>query len=439
MEGGSKLPVHADAGAGGILLVSCYELGHPPLGIAWPAAFLERAGFGPVLVDVAVDPLEDDTVRRARLVFISTPMHTALALGLRIAERVRSLNPSAEIVFFGHYAVLHRSLLLHRLADRVLGGEVEEAMVAIARCGAKDPTKEPREIVMSRLDFPPPSRDGLPPLGRYSRLVIDGEERWAGAVESSRGCLHACKHCPIPPVYRGRIFVVSADAVLDDVRALVRQGARHVTFADADFLNAPTHSIRIVRQMHEEHPDLTFDFTAKVEHILEHAAMMPELSRRGCLFVVSAIESLSNRVLEILEKGHTREDIDRALRILDGAGLALRPSLLPFTPWSSLDDYIELLAFIEARDLVANVDPVQLTVRLLVPPGSLLENHPAMTPHLRGLDRSGMTWLWDHPDPRMDALHREVTSIVRGLAPGERQVVSARSRDVPRLTEPWFC
>lgn len=448
---------------GEILLVSCYELGHQPLGVAWPKAFLERSGFHPTVLDLSTDPLDDERIQSARLVAISTPMHTALALGVRAAERVRMLNPSAHIVFLGLYAVLNQRVLVPRLADSVLGGELEGALVALAESLAtsRRPNTLDDVALKVKLDFPPPSRNGLPGLERYARLVHLGRERLAGAVEATRGCLHLCRHCPIPPVYGGRIFAVREEVVLADIAALAALGAEHITFSDPDFLNAPSHARRIARALHHTHPELTFDFTAKVEHLIKNADLLAELARHGALFVVSAVESLSDRVLEILDKGHTRTDVYRALHIARKARLTLRPSLLPFTPWSTLDDYLELLELIAAEDLIGSVDPVQLTVRLLVPPGSLLERHPQMIPHLGSLMPEALGWSWKHPDPRMDALQHAVSAIAEregavdpartfellweaaATEVGSTAVRPAfrrpQTREVPRLTEPWFC
>src|SRR5207237_198256 len=85
---------------------------------------------------------------------------------------------------------------------------------------------------------------------------------------------------------------------------------------------------------------------------------------------------LSDVVLANLEKGHTKVDVAGAITILRHVGIAPRPTFVPFTPWSTLDDYLELLDFLEAHDLVDHVDPVQLTIRLLVPPRSLLLTPP---------------------------------------------------------------
>src|SRR5205807_4634599 len=106
--------------------------------------------------------------------------------------------------------------------------------------------------------------------------------------------------------------------------------------------------------------------------------ILGELAAAGCVFVVSAVESLSDRVLGILDKGHTRADVFAALALARAAGLVLRPSFVAFTPWTTRDDYLDLLDWVDREALWDHVDPVQWTIRLLVPPGSLLERHQAM-------------------------------------------------------------
>ena len=453
---------------GAILLVSCYELGHQPLGTAWPVAFLERAGFAPEQLDLAVEQLDPERVRRARLVALSAPMHTALRLGLAAARRIREINPDCVLLCFGLYAQLNREYLRSQGIDAVLAGESEAALVALAErldAGTWQRGTEPPTVpVMERLAFPMPRRAGLPTLGRYAALERDGRRVPAAAVEASRGCLSRCRHCPIPPVYGGRFFVVPVDVVLGDVRQVVSAGARHVTFADADFLNGPGHALRVTQALHAEFPDVTFDITAKIEHLLRHRALLPELAATGCVFVVSAVESLSNRVLTILDKGHDRADVETALGLVTAAGIALRPTFVPFTPWTTLDDYREMLDFVAVHDLIDAVDPLQYGLRLLLPPGSLLLERPELTPHLRGLEPAALSWRWQHPDPRMEALQRDVSAATRaGAAEGTdslemfdrvwelaRAAAQApRGRPAtqwtvprprhPRLTEPWFC
>ena len=461
---------------GAILLVSCYELGHQPNGIALPMGFLEQAGYAPAGLDIAVEKVDLERIKRARFVGISVPMHTALRLGVRVAELIRETNPSCHICFYGLYASLNAKYLLDHVADSVIGGEYEAPLVqlieALARGDSLDYVEgvsHRRTIVgpyLKRLPFAVPSRDGLPAFERYALLEHDGAQRVVGYVEASRGCLHHCLHCPIVPVYEGRFFIVPAEVVLEDVRRQVRAGATHITFGDPDFLNGPGHSLSIVRAMHGEFPRVTFDFTAKIEHILKHRVIFSELGSLGCLFVISAVESFSDLVLAKLEKGHTRADVLAALEIVRQAGITLRPSLVPFTPWATLDDYLELFDIVESRELIDATDPVQYTIRLLIPPGSALLARSDVHRFLGPLDQTGFQYQWTHPDPRMDKLHREVSAAVEAAAGASEDPVATfdRLRAIayrfadrqppapmvsrpqspdrhrpPRLTEAWFC
>src|SRR5438132_263887 len=276
-------PLRAD---GAVLLLSCYELGHQPLALASPLAFLERAGFAPAALDLSVEPFDPGRVTRARLVAISVPMHTALRLGTRVAEEVRRVNPGCHVCFYGLYASLNADYLLANGGDSVLGGEFEAALVALVEAletGRSGPIEgvhlrdHPARPVLKRMAFLPPSRDTLPALKSYAHLEENGSRRLVGYVEASRGCLHHCLHCPIPPVYGGRFFVVPQEVVLADIDRLVRAGATHITFGDPDFLNGPGHSMAVTRAVHAAWPSLTFAFTAKVEHLLSREAIRPSL------------------------------------------------------------------------------------------------------------------------------------------------------------------
>ena len=449
---------------GEILLIACYELGHQPLSIAWPAAFLERAGYRPGVLDVSVEPLDAETIRRARVIAVSVPMHTALRIGVTAAAEIRALNPAAHIAFYGHYAMLNADELLGTSADSVLAGEIEDELVELVRrLEASDDRVAASRTVLAKLAFPVPARAALPALKKYARLERGGRQELAAYVEASRGCKHLCRHCPIPPVYGGRFFVVPVETVLADVRQQVAAGAGHVTFGDPDFLNGPRHALAVARAVHGEFPALTFDFTAKIEHLLRERAHLPELAALGCAFIVSAAESLDDRVLGHLAKGHTRADLAEALRAVRGAGIAPRPTWVAFTPWTTLEGYREWLDFLAAEELVDHVDPVQYGIRLLVPPGSLLLELPEMRAHLGEKVSGGFHCRWTHPDPRVDQLADDVAALVAaaadrtedaavtfervralaaraaGVAPPPPLALASDRRRPPRLTEPWFC
>jgi radical SAM superfamily enzyme YgiQ (UPF0313 family) len=471
---------------GAILLISCYELGHQPIGAAQAGGFLEQAGYAPRSLDVSIEEFDPERVKQAAVVGISVPMHTALRLGVRITGLVRQVNPSCSVCFYGLYASINADYLLRDTADFVVGGEYETPLVLLMNALEQGRDRPTIDGVSHRgrisapflnrtpFVFPVPARHSLPPLDRYARLEHQGERRVAGYVEASRGCLHTCRHCPIVPVYEGRFFLVPHDVVLADIRQQVEAGATHITFGDPDFLNGPGHSLSIVRTMHAEFPHVTFDITAKIEHLLKRRTIFPELAERGCLFVISAVESFSNTVLNRLAKGHTRADIIMALDIVRGAGISIRPSLVAFTPWTTLDDYLDMFDTVEAQDLIDAIDSVQYSIRLLIPPGSALldgshenGNHEAapVQPFLGPLDQAGFQYHWTHPDPRMDRLQTSITTAVEDAAKlGEDtrvtfdrlRALAYRMADrepplpchtgtsdekprLPRMSEPWFC
>ena len=461
------------------LLISCYELGHQPFSLASPAARLKSEGYNVSVVDAAIEPVPEDIVRRAGFIGISVPMHTAMRVGMDLSRRIRILNPGAHLCFYGLYATLNAEYLLSHGADSVIGGEFEQPLCDLvgklcdgeSSAAIADPTSAggaDGAPNLTRQSWLVPNRDTLPGLKRYAQLDNGIESLPAGYTETTRGCLHTCLHCPITPVYNGRFFAVPADVVLADVEQQVRMGARHITFGDPDFLNGPTHVLRILRRMSDVHPGLTFDFTTKIEHILRHPSFFPEARDLGGIFVVSAVESVSDLVLERLRKGHTRDDVVRALAILREADLPMRPSLVAFTPWATMDDYLDLLDFVEVHDLVDHIDPVQYTIRLLVPPGSALLAEADTRSWIGELDEASFTYAWRHDDGRMDRLHQRVSRLVEEAdASGEERVnrrvfhrirclaaeaagveapseqpfhdIPLKRRRVPRLTEAWFC
>ncbi len=228
----------------------------------------------------------------------------------------------------------------------------------------------------------------------------DGGHETAGYTEATRGCKHLCRHCPIVPVYGGRFRVVQRDVVLEDIASQIAAGARHVTFGDPDFFNGPAHAVAVVLTLHDRFPNVTYDVTVKIEHLVQQARHLPVLRDTGCLFITSAVEAFDDHVLEIFDKRHSSQDFVSALRLLRDLGIAMNPTFVAFTPWTTLDAYADFLLTIHRLDLVGNVAPVQYAIRLLIPEGSYLLKVPGLDAFLDGFDAEALCYRWVHPDPR---------------------------------------
>lgn len=450
-----------------VLLVACYESGFQPLSLARPAAVMRCRGLKVLTADLSVQALQDVPAADVACIALSAPMHTALSLGVSAARALRARYPEAPICFYGLYASLNAEYLRAAgLADAVLAGEVEErladwAQTVIGRRNGAGPSAS-MEPCLTRLHLPAPDRRGLPRLSAYARFVAaDGAVVMAGQTEASRGCLHTCGHCPVVPVYGGRFFVADFDAVTSDMQQQIAAGARHISFGDPDFLNGPKHSLRLAEWLHAHDPRVTFDFTAKVEHLLRYPRYVEAFKTLGAAFVVSAFESIHDDVLAKLDKGHSVADMERVVSFLRAVELPLHPTWIPFTPWSSLEGYIQLLSWIEARGLVNAVAPLQLSLRLLIPPRSWLLKRFSACAWLGALQPDRFAYAWRHPNPAVDALQQRLEALTNALgedwkhasvfrqaralayeAAGRTDVPEAllpQRPPPPRLTEDWFC
>jgi hypothetical protein len=429
-------------------------MGRQPFGLASPAAWLRQRGHAVICTDLAREVFPVEAVNCAHLVAIYLPMHTATRIALKAIQCIRTLNPLAHLCCYGLYAPMNESYLRGLGVSTIIGGEFEQALADLA-----DGHEPASPVSLERLQFIPPDRSGMPPLSRYAKLSVNGESRLAGYTEASRGCKHLCRHCPIVPVYQGTFRVVQRETVQADVRAQVEAGARHITFGDPDFFNGPGHARAVVESLHSEFPDITYDVTIKVEHLLKHVDLLPVLKGTGCLFVVSAVESVDDRVLEILDKGHTRTDFLRVVDLMREVGLTLTPTFVPFTPWTTWDTYRDLLKTIADLDLVCNVSPIQLAIRLLIPEGSRLLEIDELREGLEGFDAAALTYRWSNPDASLDALVPRLQSMIQcqEKAGASRTVIFeqiwqaafaepmtydpalvARAA-IPFLTEPWYC
>ncbi len=457
-----------------VLLVSTYELGAQPLGLAGPAAELAARGHEVRTVDLSTENWPSANIAWAQAVAFSVPMHTALQLARAAIDRLRASRPATPVALYGLYAPVAAATGILREGDLAAAGEVGRALAGwldgttrTNRSTAVVDLGRPRAA--GQTTGPLPRRQGLPGLGAYARLVTADGERLVGTVETSRGCNHRCRHCPVPVVYGGRSRAVPTEAVLADVGALVAAGAGHLRFADPDFLNRPAHALEVARGIHARHPELTFDATIKVSHLLRHRDAVAELATLGLVFVVSAFESTNDAVLRRLQKNHTAADAGHAVSLLRSFGIEIRPSFLPFTPWTEREDVIGIVDFVAAHDLVPNVDPVQYSIRLLIPPGSLLlrDDDPVLARALGELDAESAGYRWSAEDPVLDELQTALAerceeaataaepvettyAAVRAMVfdhlgrrdprPPEVAVVPGPSpRRRPHLTEPWFC
>ncbi|HEV7514032.1 MAG TPA: CUAEP/CCAEP-tail radical SAM protein [Candidatus Acidoferrum sp.] len=454
-----------------IVLISTYELGRQPFGLASPAAWLRKREHSVVCMDLARQALNEPAIKEADLIAIYLPMHTATRLAAQIVPALRAQNPAAHFCCYGLYAPMNEAYLRSLGVATILGGEFENGLVHLAERLSqsngngvhRSAPQEESLISLERLKFEVPDRSGMPALQKYAHLIMPGDGyRIVGSTEASRGCKHLCRHCPIVPVYNGVFRIVPREIVLEDIRRQVAAGAQHISFGDPDFFNGIGHAIPLVEEFHREFPNVTYDVTIKIEHLRKYQEHLPKLKDTGCLFVISAVESVNDVFLAALEKGHTRADFLHVAATFRALGLTLHPTFVPFSPWTTIDNYLDLLRVLHDEQLTENVAPIQLGIRLLIPEGSRMLELEEIRRAIGPFDAQSLVYPWRHADPRVDALSETVQGIAaaadrdklsRTMA-FERIWIAAHraagiappllsradnAQAVPFLSEPWYC
>jgi radical SAM superfamily enzyme YgiQ (UPF0313 family) len=438
-----------------VTLVSTFEGGFQPMSVAAAASHLLEADFQVSVLDTYIDGIRDAPLADADLVAIAMPLFDSLRPGTDIARKTRSVNPAAHITFFGQYATINASRLVGLHGDSAITGEWERPLVSLASqlsetsADARSPIAVPGLVQSGRADgvepyfprkhspapavatrkngangshgvggthFRVPARHLLPELTKYPQSHVTklcGAPQIVGGTEISRGCHHKCTYCSVFAAYDGRAFIVPEEVVLEDVANLVRLGMTHLTFQDAEFINAKHHGLRIMRKLHALYPELTYDITTRIDHILENVDAIKEMGELGLKFITSALEFPTDRVLNAVLKEFGTDEIEAAIAVCRDSKVTLNPTFVLFNPWTSLEDLIGFDQFVTRNRLEDQIDPIQYETRLHLYKGSPLLSEPFI--QSLGLVENEFHYEWSHPDPRVDELYqRSVTPAVEG-------------------------
>lgn len=403
-----------------MLVVSPFEAELQPLAAACAAAAM--AGHGATVrgwdADVDRDGMPDEAFD---LILLSVQQFEGLDRGLSLADRLRAAHPDVPIVAFGQYAQMNTRAFL-KSVDAIAMDEPEriaEDLCGLA-AGTLPLTEVPALLTTSglrprpprrRISLNRPARDLFPSLVHYpahhTALGLMGN------IEVSRGCHHKCTYCSVYGAYDGGVAAYELEPVLADVAQLADEGVRHFCFIDAEFFNSRTIGVEAIRRIAAEVPGSTFEFTTRVDHILDYTDLLRELVSLGLRRVTSALEFPSDRILRIFDKGIDVEHMRKAIATAEEIGFVLNPTFIPFTPWVRYDELLTFEDFLIETGLARVVHPTALQTRLLLFKGSPL----LASPWLQDVDTvdRGFHVEWTHPDPRVEDLWQERRAEAEGV------------------------
>lgn len=411
------------------ILVSIFEGGYQPLNALTGLAALRNAGHDTDFLDAYVEGYDIEKLKTYDTIILPVPLFDSLNSAIQLSKELDAAGCTAEKVMFGQYATINAPYLSGRYADHVVSGEWEVPLVSLMnrKAGSKDPVvnvyshgsatpEQAMQMLKLRGTMAKPMRHIAPNLSKYPQphlATLMGEEKIVGGLELTRGCHHKCTYCSVFSAYDGKVLLGDVEQVLEDIDALVEQGMEHMTFIDAEFFNATRRSFDALARIHQRHPKLTFDFTTRVDHILENRDRLSDLRDQGVRVITSALEFPKNEVLQQVCKEVDVDDLKDSVRLVQEAGITLNPTFIMFNPWVTLEDFPKFHDFLVETKMEDLVDPVQFETRLHLYKGSpLMKNETIQA--LR-LEEKEFHYDWFHPDERVDELFRaSVTPVEEG-------------------------
>jgi radical SAM superfamily enzyme YgiQ (UPF0313 family) len=404
-----------------ILVASAFEAEMQPLASACAAAALRASDAEVVGWDAHLSP-DRQPEGPFDLTLISVQQFEGLDRGMDLARRLGA-QPGL-LVAFGQYAQMnHRAFL--SVADGVAMDEPERIATELteAASGSRELTSVPALMTAAgltpkppgrRITVPAPARDLFPSLIHYE--AHHSPFGLMGNIEASRGCHHKCTYCSVYGAYDGSVAAYESGTVLADALQLAEEGVRHFCFIDAEFFNSRTIGVGVVEQLVDRIGPITFEFTTRVDHILDYTSELEKLVSLGLRRVTSALEFPSDRILRIFDKHidvrHMKAAIAEAARL----GFELYPTFIPFTPWIEYEELLGFEDFLISTGLARVTDPTALQTRLLLFKGSPLLNSPWME-DISVTDR-GFYVDWIHPDQRVEDLWQERRAEAEGAGRG---------------------
>jgi anaerobic magnesium-protoporphyrin IX monomethyl ester cyclase len=334
-----------------------FGLSVPPLGLASLAGAIH--GHKAILVDGLAQGLGTQEVADiieswdAQVVAVTMDASPYYEFGADLAKKVKSKNKGVTFVAGGHHATFLYPQVLRNGFDYAVLGEGEETFAELIE------TLEHREDVMDvkglaflkdkktyRTDPRPavPSLDQLPipAFDLFKRKLYTVEIFEEGShivtLETSRGCPYNCEFCSVTPMWGHRWRFKSVERILREIQLVKALGYDWVFVVDDNFIvpaNLGDRELLFDEMVAKGLPPLNLivqiraDLAARNPHVIERAA------KAGVRMAFLGMESGSDEVLKMMNKGICTATATRGIRVLRENGILTHGGFIIGAPYES--------------------------------------------------------------------------------------------------------
>ncbi|MEN9880569.1 MAG: hypothetical protein RIQ55_1215 [Pseudomonadota bacterium] len=335
----------------------------------------------PTLVDVTLDRLTLEVIEREQpdLVLLSVPFPGSVYAAFRMAQTIRRVAPDVRIVLGGGFVNTELRQLsdpaVFDFVDYVTLDAGERPLLAIiehlqgertldrlVRTFVRDTNGQVRFLNWPEPDVPfeeigTPTWDGLP-LNRYlslldmlnpmHRLWSDG--RW-NKLTIAQGCYwKQCSFCDISLDYISRYETVSAEILVDRIEQIVAETGQ-TGFHFVDEAAPPKMLKALAEELIRRNVQISWWGNIRFEKTFT-PAVVERLAESGCIAVSGGLEVASDRLLKLMQKGVSVEQVAQVTRAFSDHGILVHAYLMYGFPTQTLQETVDALEYV--RQLFEN-------------------------------------------------------------------------------------
>jgi anaerobic magnesium-protoporphyrin IX monomethyl ester cyclase len=345
----------------------------PPLGLAYVAAALEKAGFQVEILDnyqlnKSLDFVKLEIKRLNPKIVGITCSSLTYQRCVETAKAVKEVLPSCKVVVGGwHPSYMPDSMLQHPEIDYVIMGEGEHAMVELATLitkGDDDGTiaaipgvafiyegktiKNAPKFIRDLDQLPFPAWHLLP-MHIYDRKIDYLSASPIDVVNVIRGCPYDCAYCEIKKLWGSKCRAFSPHRVVEEIDYLVKNyGSKGIYFIDDNFTIQKRHTVEMCHLLKKCKLDIEWACDTRVDLISRD--LLREMKDAGCRTIFFGIQSGSSRILKKLNTHITTEQVVQAFKLCREEGIQIACSFMLGIPGETVNDMEVTFRFAKKLD-----------------------------------------------------------------------------------------
>ena len=358
----------------------------PPLGLAYVAAALEKAGFqieifDNYLLEKSIEEVKVEIKKRAPEIVGITCSSLTYERCVETAKAVKDALSSCKVVVGGpHPSYMPQTMLQHAEIDYVVIGEGEQAMVKLASSlmkngsdTAKIPgiaygkTKNPPEFTVDLDQIPFPARHLLP-MRMYDRKIPYLNVEPVDTMSIIRGCPYSCAYCETKELWGNTCRTFTPQRIIDEIEYMVKTyGTKGIYFVGDNFTINKKKTLELCELINKNKIEIKWVCDTRANLVSQE--LLHEMKAAGCQTIFFGVESGSPRILEKLNKNITLQEVADAFALCRKERIQTAASFMLGIPGETFNDLDATFKF--AKQL--NADWCQFNIYVACPGSKLYD------------------------------------------------------------------